>query len=88
MRTQHDFVKALLSGIALLSTVGVAQAQNTVSLTATRQTALMPTAPTCRCGAGSAAPLRAAVGANLHANERRGPDRADHRHQYRLAAAC
>ncbi len=42
MRTQHDFVKALLAGIALLSTAGVAQAQNSVSLTATRQTALMP----------------------------------------------
>jgi len=33
---------ALLVGIALLSTVGVAQAQNSVSLTAARQTALMP----------------------------------------------
>ena len=42
MKTQHDLVKrALLAGIALLATVGVAQAQNTVSLTAARQTALM-----------------------------------------------
>src|SRR6266478_3697705 len=43
MRTRNDMLKtALLVGIALLSTVGVAQAQNSVSLTAARQTALMP----------------------------------------------
>src|SRR5438105_10781086 len=43
MKTQHDLVKrALLAGIALLATVGVAQAQNSVTLTAARQTALMP----------------------------------------------
>src|SRR5205807_1340661 len=43
MRTTHDLLKtALLAGIALLSTVGVARAQNSVTLTAARQTALMP----------------------------------------------
>ena len=43
MRTTHDLLKtALLAAIALLSTVGVARAQNSVTLTAARQTALMP----------------------------------------------
>ncbi|HYR15784.1 MAG TPA: hypothetical protein VEQ67_16455, partial [Mycobacterium sp.] len=43
MRTINQTLKtALLAGAALLSTMGVAHAQNTVNLTATRQTALMP----------------------------------------------
>jgi hypothetical protein len=61
MRTIHQIAKtALLGATALWLTLGVAQAQNTVSLTATRQIALMPDGTSVPmwgwlCGTGTAA---------------------------------
>jgi hypothetical protein len=61
MRTIQSMLKmSLLAGAGLLSTIGVAQAQNTVSLTATRQIALMPDGTSVPmwgwlCGTGTAA---------------------------------
>jgi hypothetical protein len=61
MRTRHHTLEpALLAAIALTSMLAVAQAQNSVSLTATRQTALMPDGARVpmwgwACGTGTAA---------------------------------